>query len=47
MEFCNGGDMDEYLTKKGGRLPEDEAVEYLRQILNGFRVTFKYNSGIA
>jgi serine/threonine protein kinase len=26
MEFCNGGDMEEYLTKKGGRLREDEAV---------------------
>jgi len=37
-EFCNGGDMEEYLKKKGGRLREDEALEYLRQVLNGFRV---------
>jgi serine/threonine-protein kinase ULK/ATG1 len=37
-EFCNGGDMEEYLKKKG-TLGEDEAREFLKQILNGFRVT--------
>jgi serine/threonine protein kinase len=46
-EYCNGGDMEEYLKKKGGRLREDEAVEYLRQILNGFRVSSKSMVGIA
>ena len=39
-EFCNGGDMEEYLKKKGGRLRESEALEYLKQILNGFRVQY-------
>lgn len=36
-EFCNGGDLEEYIRKKG-KLREDEAREFLRQILNGFRV---------
>jgi serine/threonine protein kinase len=36
-EFCNGGDLEEYIKKKG-RLSEDEAREFLKQILNGFRV---------
>ena len=34
-EFCNGGDMEHYLKAKK-RLSEDEAVEFLQQILNGF-----------
>ena len=34
-EFCNGGDMEAYLSKKK-RLKEDEAREFLKQILNGF-----------
>jgi serine/threonine-protein kinase ULK/ATG1 len=36
-EYCNGGDMEEYLKSKK-TLGEDEAVEFLKQILNGFRV---------
>lgn len=36
-EFCNGGDMEQYLEKKGF-LAEDEAREFLKQILNGFKV---------
>jgi len=38
MEFCNGGDLEHYIKKKGVRLREDEAVEFLKQMLNGFRV---------
>ena len=38
MEFCNGGDVDTYVNKKpNGRLEEKEAVEILRQVVNGFR----------
>lgn len=37
MEFCNGGDLEKYIERKG-RLREDEAREFLKQILNGFRV---------
>ena len=36
-EFCNGGDLEEYLDKKK-MVTEDEAKMFLRQILNGFKV---------
>jgi serine/threonine protein kinase len=36
-EYCNGGDMEQYIQKKK-KLREDEAVEFLKQLLNGFRV---------
>ena len=39
MEFCNGGDLEHYIRKKK-RLTEDEGLEFLKQILNGFRVHF-------
>lgn len=45
-EFCNGGDLEEYLKKKGKRLCEEEAREYLKQIMNGFRVLIKSMVGI-
>lgn len=37
-EFCNGGDLDQLIAKKN--IPEDIAVGYLCQILNGFKVLF-------
>lgn len=37
-EFCNGGDLEHYLKKKKN-LSEDEATTFLKQILNGFKVT--------
>lgn len=40
-EFCNGGDFEAYIKKKGKRLCEEEAREYLKQIMNGFRVPIK------
>lgn len=36
-EFCNGGDLEQYLDKKK-TLSEDEAVVFLKQIINGFQV---------
>jgi serine/threonine protein kinase len=36
MEFCEGGELQEYLNKKG-RLTEPEATAFLKQILNGFK----------
>lgn len=39
MEFCNGGDLENYLDKKK-TLSEDEATMFLKQILNGFKVDF-------
>lgn len=35
-EFCNGGDLEQYLESKK-RLTEDEATNFLKQILNGFK----------
>ncbi len=35
LEFVGGGDLDQYLQKRGGRLDENEAREILAQILEG------------
>lgn len=37
MEYCNGGDVDQYIKKRGGRLEEKEAKGFLREIVAGFR----------
>lgn len=36
MEYCEGGDLEQYLAKKGP-IPEKEAIGLLLQILEGFR----------
>lgn len=39
IQYCNGGDLEEYLhTKPNGLLDEVEALYFLKQIMNGFRV---------
>jgi serine/threonine-protein kinase ULK/ATG1 len=40
LEYCNEGDLMVYLKQKK-TLPEDEAVEYLVQILNAFKTLVK------
>lgn len=37
MEYCEGKTLEEYLQKKG-KLGEQEAVDILRQLLNGIAV---------
>lgn len=37
IQYCNNGDLEAYI-KKMGNLSEDEAVYFLMQIMNGFRV---------
>ncbi len=37
LQYCNGGDLESYL-KKMNRLSESEALYFLMQIMNGFRV---------
>ncbi|KAL4449811.1 hypothetical protein ABPG74_008184 [Tetrahymena malaccensis] len=37
LEFCDGGDLQQYV-KKNGPLPEKKAIGFLLQILAGFRV---------
>jgi serine/threonine protein kinase len=43
MEYCNGGDLEEYLDKKK-RLTEDEATTFLKQIINGFKGLHEVNA---
>ncbi len=45
-EFCNGGDMEEYLNNKKF-LTEDEATMFLKHMLNGFKVALIINLGVA
>ena len=40
MEYCNEGDLLQYLKDKK-QLPEDEATDFLLQILNGFKTLEK------
>ncbi len=35
MEYVSGGSLDDYLGQKGGTLPDDEAKDLLRQLLQG------------
>ena len=43
MEYCNGGDLEGYLDKKK-RLTEDQATNFLKQIVNGFRGLHQVNA---
>ena len=36
IQYCNNGDLEKYLAKHG-KLPEDQAVYFLMQIMNGFQ----------
>lgn len=40
LEYCNEGDLMQYLKTKG-YINEEEAIEYLIQILNGFKTLVK------
>jgi len=40
VEYCDGGDLGDYLKEKH-HLQEDEAIEYLVSILNGFKTLVK------
>ena len=41
-EYCNGGTLEQLLKKKGV-LPENEALEIFRQLLDAFRALLKEN----
>lgn len=43
LEYCNEGDLNDYLKQKG-YLTEDEAVEFLLQILNAFKTLVGFKS---
>jgi len=42
FEYCNEGDMSEYVKKKG-HLSEEEAVKYFLEIIDGFKILVKHN----
>lgn len=42
MEFCNDGDLDAYVKKKRF-LVEEEAVEILCELINGFKHLYNHN----
>lgn len=35
-EYCGDGDLNSYLKKKK-KVPENEAIEFLREIVSGFK----------
>lgn len=37
LQYCNNGDLEQYVKKKH-HLMEEEAIYFLKQIMNGFRV---------
>ena len=43
LEYCRDGDLKELLKKSGGHLSESEALEYFRQIVNGFKALYAKN----
>ena len=40
LEYCRDGDLKMLLKKNNGRLSESEAVQYFRQIVNGFKILY-------
>ena len=38
LRYCNNKDLNNYLRVTGGKLREEEAVYFLMQIMNGFKV---------
>lgn len=42
MQYCNNGDLEGYLAKQKDRLlQEEQAIYFLKQIMNGFQVLHK------
>ena len=39
MEYCEGGTLYQLLRDKGSGLPEEQFIDYLRQIAEGVKVT--------
>ena len=43
LEYCNDGDLSDLLKNKK-YFAEDDAIDYLLQILNGFKTLVKFNN---
>lgn len=37
MELCPDGDLRKYLNSKNKKLPEEEAINIIRQLMKGFK----------
>lgn len=45
MEYCNRGDLEEYVTSQpNSRLSEEESIAFLKQLLNGFKELHRINA---
>lgn len=42
-EYCDGGDLRDYMKRLGREMPEHQAIEVLRQIICGFKVLVDSN----
>ena len=44
LEYCNDGDMEQYMQKKKGRVVcEEEALDVFKSLLNGFQGLHEHN----
>ncbi|KRX06976.1 Protein kinase-like domain [Pseudocohnilembus persalinus] len=41
LDFCDGGDLRNYLEKKNKKLSEGEAVEFFKQIVKGYQAVYE------
>ncbi len=42
LEYCEDGDLRNYLDKRGGYLSECEAVLFLKHIVEGFKYLYNH-----
>ncbi|KRW98127.1 Protein kinase-like domain [Pseudocohnilembus persalinus] len=38
LDYCNGGDLKSYIQKKGGKLSEQQAVQFFKELCAGYKV---------
>jgi len=43
MEYCNGGNLENYIKKLGGTIPEKDALIILKKIVLGFSQLYQHN----
>ena len=43
VEFCNSGNLDEYLKKNNGRLSEFESLKIMKEIIEGYQKLYEMN----
>ncbi|CAD8121901.1 unnamed protein product [Paramecium sonneborni] len=43
LEFCNSGDFEQLWTKRGKKIPENEVIAYMKQVLAGMQALHEKN----